>query len=101
MATSAPAARGLDLDVGRRKCWMFNSMPPRFRFLSALLAAILLLPGCALLPWNLSFRKKKPPRAIARFSQAVGTVVLVSEDPSFVLIDNGPLPPPAPGTVLA
>ena len=31
----------------------------------------------------------------------MGTVVLVSDEPSFVLIDNGSLPPPAVGTVLA
>ena len=30
----------------------------------------------------------------------VGTVTLVSEDPSFVLIDNGSLPSPTAGTVL-
>ena len=71
----------------------------RFRFFTALLAAVVLLPGCG--TWHWVPWKKKPPRAIAKFSQFVGTVALVSEEPSFVLIDNGSLPPPAAGTVLA
>jgi hypothetical protein len=53
------------------------------------------------LPWNWLPWKKKPPRAIAKFAQFVGTVTLVSEEPSFVLVDNGSLPPPAVGTLLA
>ena len=75
-----------------------SSLFHRFRFSAAALAALVLLPGCTLphlLPWQ-----KKPPRAIAKISPFVGTVTLVSEDPSFVLIDNGSLPPPAAGTAL-
>ena len=73
----------------------------RLRILLALMAVAAWLPGCAVIrglhwpPW-----KKRVPKAIAKFSQYVGTVTLVSEDPSFVLIDNGSLPPPAVGTVL-
>jgi hypothetical protein len=69
----------------------------RFRFSPTLFAALVLLPGCALVhfPWG-----KKPPRAVARTAHLVGTVFLVSEEPTFVLIDNGSLPPPAAGTVL-
>jgi hypothetical protein len=75
---------------------------PRLRFFAASLVAAVLLSGCGVLHLNLLFWKKnKPPRAIAKFSQFVGAVVLVSEEPSFVLIDNGSLPAPAAGTVLA
>jgi hypothetical protein len=72
-------------------------MLSRFRFLPALLAAVLLLTGCGALRWPF---KKKPPKATAKSRLLVGTVTLVSEDPSFVLIDNGSLPAPAAGTVL-
>jgi len=71
----------------------------RFRFFPALLAVIVVLPGCALLHWP-RWGKKKPPRAEAKVLRLVGTVTLVSEEPTFVLIDNGSLPPPAAGTVL-
>jgi hypothetical protein len=70
----------------------------RLRFFFALLAVIAGLPGCGVLHWPLW--KKRPPRAIAKTSQMIGTVALVSEEPSFVLIDNGSLPAPAVGTVL-
>jgi hypothetical protein len=73
----------------------------RIRSSAALLTALALLSGCGGLHLNWPFKRKKPPRAIAKFSQLIGTVVLVSEEPSFVLIDNGSLPPPAAGTVLA
>ena len=69
----------------------------RFRLFPVLLAAVVLLPGCGSLS---SLFKKKPPKAVAHVPLFVGTVTLVSEDPSFVLIDNGSLPPPAAGTVL-
>lgn len=72
----------------------------RFRSFPVLLATIVFLPGCSLLHWNWPPWKKKPPRAIAKVSQFVGTVTLVSEDPTFVLIDNGSLPPPAAGALL-
>lgn len=69
----------------------------RFRLFAVLLSAALLLPGCGTLHWPF---KKKVPKAIAKTQQLIGTVTLVNEDPSFVLIDNGSLPPPAAGTVL-
>ncbi len=78
-------------------CRCVISMLSRFRFLPALFAAIFLLTGCGALRWPF---KKKPPKATAKSRLLVGTVTLVSEDPSFVLIDNGSLPPPAAGTVL-
>ncbi|MEP6669676.1 MAG: hypothetical protein ABJF10_11015 [Chthoniobacter sp.] len=71
----------------------------RFRFLPAVLVVIVVLPGCTLLHWP-RWGKKKPPRAEAKTPLLVGTVTLVSDDPTFVLIDNGSLPPPAAGTVL-
>jgi hypothetical protein len=81
-----------------------------FRVLRLLLAATVslsILSGCANAHWP-KFTKwewphwfgKKPPKAIPRLYQTVGTVTLVSEDPSFVLIDNGSAPPPVAGTVL-
>ncbi|MEI9895359.1 MAG: hypothetical protein WDN28_16090 [Chthoniobacter sp.] len=70
----------------------------RFRSFSALLAVIVLLPGCSLLRW--SHWGKKPPRAEAKVPRLVGTVTLVSDEPTFVLIDNGSLPAPMAGTVL-
>ncbi len=69
----------------------------RFRFSFALAAAIVFLPGCAVLrarPW------KRKSHETVRGLQLVGTVALVNEDDSFVLIDNGSLPSPAAGTVL-
>ncbi len=53
--------------------------------------------GCGVLHWP---GKKRPPKATAKVPQFVGTVTLVSDEPSFVLIDNGSLPPPSAGTVL-
>ncbi|MDR3403139.1 MAG: hypothetical protein P4L99_11645 [Chthoniobacter sp.] len=73
-------------------------MSLRFRFLPALLAVVFLLPGCGLLHWP--HWGKKPPRAEAKIPRLVGTVTLVSDEPTFVLIDNGSLPAPAAGTVL-
>jgi hypothetical protein len=70
----------------------------RFRLLSALLAVIVLLPGCGLLHWP--HWGKKPPRAEAKIPRLVGTVTMVSDEPTFVLIDNGSLPAPAAGTLL-
>lgn len=71
----------------------------RLRLCVLLLAILTFLPGCAgglhWPPW-----KKSPPKAIAKIPQFMGTVTLVSDEPSFVLIDNGSLPPPAAGTVL-
>jgi hypothetical protein len=69
----------------------------RCRLFPVLLVAVLLLPGCGALP---SLFKKKPVKGAATGPLFVGTVTLVSEDPSFVLIDNGTLPPPSAGTVL-
>lgn len=69
----------------------------RFRLFPVLLAVVILLPGCAVLRWPF---KHKPPKGAALGPLFVGTVTLVSEDPSFVLIDNGSLPPPSAGTVL-
>jgi len=66
----------------------------RFRFSLLLLASAALLSSCGVL------HGKKKPRATANTQQFVGTVSLVSEDPSFVLIDNGSLPPPMADTVL-
>ncbi len=70
----------------------------RFRFLAASLAVIVLLPGCGLLHWP--HWGKKPQRAEVKVPRLVGTVTLVSDEPVFVLIDNGSLPAPAAGTVL-
>jgi hypothetical protein len=69
----------------------------RFRLFPVLFATVVLLPGCTLLHWPF---KSKQPKGVAHGPLFVGTVTLVSEDPSFVLIDNGSLPPPAAGTVL-
>lgn len=71
----------------------------RLRFSLALLWVVVGLTGCSAVRfwWP---KGKKPPRAVAKVSQFVGTVTLVSEEPSFVLIDNGALPPPSAGTVL-
>ena len=44
--------------------------------------------------------KKKPPRAVAKWTQLAGTITLVNEEGSFVMIDNGAYPSPAAGTVL-
>lgn len=70
------------------------SLLVRARIFLVLLTGSVLLVGCGL-QWP---RKKTPPRAV--MLQLVGTVTLVSEDPSYVLIDNGSLPPPSAGTVL-
>lgn len=70
----------------------------RLRLSLLLAAAIIVLPGCGLLhmwPW-----KKKAPGAVAKAPRLVGTVALVNEEDSFVLIDNGSLPSPSAGTVL-
>jgi hypothetical protein len=72
-------------------------MLSRFRLIPVLLAAAVLLPGCGLLHWPF---KRKQPKGAANAQLFMGTVTLVSEDPPFVLIDNGSLPPPAAGTVL-
>jgi hypothetical protein len=70
----------------------------RVRLSLALLTAVALLTGCGAA--HFWFGKQKAPKATAKAPQFVGTVTLVSEDPSFVLIDNGSLPPPAAGTLL-
>ena len=70
----------------------------RLRSSLVLAAAIILLPGCSL--FHVWPGKKKPPRAVAKTPQLVGTVTLVNEEDSFVLIDNGSLPSPSPGSVL-
>ena len=60
---------------------------------------MILLPGCvhlSLWPW----KKKKPPRATLITHQLVGTVILVNEESSFVVIDCSPFRGPAVGTVL-
>ena len=70
---------------------------PCLRFLLLAAAAMLLLPACSssrLWPW------KKKPRATLVTHALVGTVTLVNEEGSFILIDNGSAPPPQPGTVL-
>jgi len=59
--------------------------------------AVVFLTGCGHFQWPF---KKKPPKGMVVAPLFVGTVTLVSEDPSFVLIDNGSLPSPAAGTVL-
>jgi len=70
----------------------------RVRLSLALLVAMVLLSGCSAA--RFWFGKKRPPRATVKVPQFVGTVTLVSDDPLFVLIDNGSLPPPSAGTVL-
>ena len=47
-------------------------MSHRFRLSAAWLAAVVLLPGCGALHW-VPWKRKKPPRAIAEYSQFVGT----------------------------
>jgi hypothetical protein len=51
-------------------------------------------------PWPPWQWKKKPPRAIAKVDQMVGTVAMVNEENAFALIDSGTLPNPVAGTIL-
>jgi hypothetical protein len=75
----------------------------RVRFAAVLAVVLLSLPGCTLLnvPARLwPFGKKKPPRATLKVDQLMGSISMVNEDASFVLIDSGTLPSPAVGTIL-
>jgi len=75
----------------------------RFRIAAGLTAVIVLLPGCTLLsaplhlwPW----KNKKPPRATLQVDQVMGTIAMVNEESSFVLVDSGSLPSPPVGAIL-
>jgi hypothetical protein len=80
---------------------MTTSLRSRLLWFPLLLVMMALMPACALLhaPWK---KKGGTPAsgAAAKGPQLIGSVYLVSDAPSFVLIDNGSLPPPAVGTVL-
>jgi hypothetical protein len=62
----------------------------------------LLLPGCARLQKMNPFHKKaRPPKAeLAHPTQVIGTIVLVSTEGAFVLIDTGIRPSPTVGATL-
>ena len=70
--------------------------------LSSLLAAMLLLSGCALFKWKTpAQRRAEQQRALERARQPslVGKITLVKEAEQFVLIDAPSLPTPKAGTV--
>lgn len=70
--------------------------PFSVRFTGIALCGIALLPGCA-------FHKSAQPAAAAltpRGPQRVGTIALVNQDLSFVLVDVGSLYAPEAGTAL-
>lgn len=73
------------------------------RLVAVLAVALISVQGCTLLslPGRLwPFGKKKPPRATLKVDQLMGSITMVNEDASFVLIDSGTLPSPAVGTIL-
>jgi hypothetical protein len=76
----------------------------RLQIAVALAALVVLLPGCTLLTYPARFwphfGKKKPPRATLKVDQMMGSITLVNEESSFVLIDSGTLPSPAVGAIL-
>lgn len=72
------------------------------RFFSLALL-LLLLPGCSIFKIGQEKRRvaaQKERAAARKIPQLVGTIVLVSEEGKFVLIDNESRPSPAMGTVL-
>ncbi|HEY3900061.1 MAG TPA: hypothetical protein VGM54_15745 [Chthoniobacter sp.] len=76
----------------------------RLQIAVTLAGLLVLLPGCTLLTYPARlwphFGKKKPPRATLKVDQLMGSITIVNEDASFVLIDSGSLPSPAVGAIL-
>jgi hypothetical protein len=69
----------------------------------AALALFGLLPGCSLITFPLRVIPhpwKKPPKATLKTDQLMGTITMVNEESSFVLVDSGTLPSPVVGTFL-
>lgn len=75
--------------------------PPRImrRFVSLALV-VLLFPGCALVEHRFAQNKKKRGKTDAPAPFLIGSIALVSEDGSYVLIDNDSHPSPPLGTVV-